>query len=433
MHATFNLHDNKLKLFLDPANRLPEEEFRAIRAMGMAWWRGSKCFAGVWTPEREALVKKYAGEIDFLVDDDCGFEYRLERFNRYEENASARAERWSRRIEDLIEHGPPMGQPIMIGHHSERMARKHQKDLDTSMRHLVQEKDLSDYWEMRQEAARRHAAYKERPDVILRRIQGYERDLRRYQAELTSEGKAKVVDSLYFHASLAGEKYQNIYAFIEANQEKIETAWQKHLDYQNRWIDHLEMLIEYQRELYERSGKVAFDRGGVTLEVGGAIKCLFSNAHWVPILKVNPKTVTFPDTYHWGELGQAHAHAFTRTIPKVEITKALTKAEYEAHPHYATGQLLIAALKQTNQPPANLTIERGGAIKYRFPTWVSGKTSEWVEVLRVNPNTISYRRFNQPSGRFSDHKIEKSYVVQSMSKSDWEKEKANNVALRQPA
>ena len=78
MHsATYNLHDDKLKLYLDQNKRIPREEFDALRELGLAWWRGSKCLAGVWSPEREDAVLRYVEEIEFIVDDDSGLALSL--------------------------------------------------------------------------------------------------------------------------------------------------------------------------------------------------------------------------------------------------------------------------------------------------------------------------------------------------------------------
>ena len=156
MHsATYNLHDDKLKHYLDQSQRIPREEFDALRELGLAWWRGSKCFAGAWSPEREDAILHYVEEIGFIVDDDSGLAYRLERFGRYAGNAQARAAGEQARI-DSISEGIPPGQPIMVGHHSEQKARRVQKQLDGAMRRMTWEQDKADYWGWRQERASRH-------------------------------------------------------------------------------------------------------------------------------------------------------------------------------------------------------------------------------------------------------------------------------------
>ena len=115
MHfSTFNLHDNRLKLIVDQSNRLPREEFEALRKSGLVWWRGAGCLTAAWTPEREDAVLKHVEEIEVIVDDDTGSVYRLERFGRYAANAKARAAGERARM-DGISESIPFGQPVLLG------------------------------------------------------------------------------------------------------------------------------------------------------------------------------------------------------------------------------------------------------------------------------------------------------------------------------
>ncbi len=393
MHtATFNLHDNKLKLYLDQSDRIPRDEFDALRKSGLAWWRGSKCFAGVWTPECEDAVLKYVEEVEYVVDDDTGLAYRLERFERYADNAGARAAGEQARI-DRIGEGIPLGQPILVGHHSERHARRDQKLLDAAMRRKIWDEEKAGYWAERQKRAEKHAAYKERPDVIRRRIERYEADLRRWQREVSEKERL-----LWVVSNPSGN-------------------WDAHVRYSQRWIDHLEMVLDYQRELYARSGGVPFDRGEVTLEVGGAIKNRYP-AHWVPIIKVNPKSVTVPDTYHWDALLQGDGKgvsAFTRTVEKAEIRRALTKAEYEQHEDYAFGQRLLAAMEA--EARSGPQVEKGGAVKTRYFT--GGGESDWMHVLRVNRLSLTVLKWT--GQKWWKTQVEKRDVSGVMPAIDWAK------------
>ncbi len=390
MHtATYNLHDDRLKLFLDQGDRIPREEFLALKKLGLAWWRGSKCLSGVWTPEREDAILGYVDEIEFIVDDDCGLAYRLERFGRYADNAEARAQAEQQRLDDLLDPIPP-GQPILIGHHSERHARRVQKLADAAMRRKIWEEDKADYWAERQKAAERHATYKERPDVIFRRIEKFEADLRRWQHQMSDEERAKWV--------LWGNDM---------------SGWDAHVARCQRWIDHLEMVLDYQRELYRRSGGVPVDRGEVVLEVGGAIKNRYP-AYWVPIIRVNPKSVTVLDTYRWEE--RPMTHAFTRTVKKAEIRQALSAEEYRTHEHYTIGQVLMAAHERMSKP--DLDVEKGGAARIRYVT--GGGVTDWMHVLRVNKKTLSVLRWSSFSGgSWYEDKIQRRDVSETKSAEEW--------------
>ena len=135
----------------------------------------------MWTPSREDLLIELAGEIKdeyrSLVD---RAEERAERFGGYEENRIEDAERAQfavSRIADNI----PFGQPILVGHHSERHARKRYERIENGMRKTVQMWQTARYWEQRAAGALRHAKYKELPGVRHRRIKGLEADKRKQE------------------------------------------------------------------------------------------------------------------------------------------------------------------------------------------------------------------------------------------------------------
>jgi hypothetical protein len=84
--------------------------------------------------------------------------------------------------------GIPFGQPILVGHHSERRARKDAERIESGMRKAIRMWDTSKYWTDRAAGALRHATYKERPDVRARRIKTLEADKRR-QERTTAESQ----------------------------------------------------------------------------------------------------------------------------------------------------------------------------------------------------------------------------------------------------
>jgi Domain of unknown function (DUF3560) len=57
----------------------------------------------------------------------------------------------------------PLGQPILIGHHSESHARKDAERSENGMHKTVKIGHTAKYWEDRAKGALRHAKYKEPP------------------------------------------------------------------------------------------------------------------------------------------------------------------------------------------------------------------------------------------------------------------------------
>jgi phospholipid N-methyltransferase len=69
----------------------------------------------------------------------------------------------------------------LVGHHSERRARKDAQRIENGMRKALKLWETSTYWTRRAAGALSHAKYKERPDVRSRRIKTIEADMRRAQ------------------------------------------------------------------------------------------------------------------------------------------------------------------------------------------------------------------------------------------------------------
>jgi len=176
--ATYSPDDNKLRL--SSATRLDRDVYDRVKAAGFSWApKQDQFIASMWTPARADLCIELAGEVG---DDDSSLidraEDRADRFDDYREKRTNEAERaaaQARRVAD----GIPLGQPILVGHHSERHARKDAERIQNGMRKAVQAFDTADYWKRRAVAAIQHAKYKERPDVRARRIKTIEADKRK--------------------------------------------------------------------------------------------------------------------------------------------------------------------------------------------------------------------------------------------------------------
>ncbi len=77
---------------------------------------------------------------------------RIDRYRRYAERAGARSDAAYSRFRS-INAAIPMGQPILIGHHSERRHRTDIKRMDNAVRASVEESKKADYWSDRAAAA----------------------------------------------------------------------------------------------------------------------------------------------------------------------------------------------------------------------------------------------------------------------------------------
>lgn len=181
--ATYSPDDNKLRLYASA--RLDADTFARIKAAGFRWApKQDLFFAPMWTPDRADILIELAGEIG---DEDTTLvdraEVRADRFEDYSEKRAQDSERAYATVAKIAD-GIPLGQPILIGHHSERNARRDQKRIENGMRKAVDMWKTAEYWEQRAAGCLQHAKYKELPSVRARRIKGIEADLRKIERTL---------------------------------------------------------------------------------------------------------------------------------------------------------------------------------------------------------------------------------------------------------
>ena len=120
--ATYSPEDNKLRLYA--LSRLPAAVYARVTAAGFKWAPKQQLFvAPMWTPEREDLLIELCGEIG---DEDTSLveraEERADRFEEYSDKRTDDAERARAAVSEIAD-GIPLGQPILVGHHSAKRAR----------------------------------------------------------------------------------------------------------------------------------------------------------------------------------------------------------------------------------------------------------------------------------------------------------------------
>ena len=279
--ATYSPEDNKIRL--SASSRLPVDVYDRVKAAGFRWAPKQNIFvAPMWTPQRADFAEELAGEIG---DEDTTLaeraEQRAERFDEYHDKRTADAESAHSAIKRLAD-GIPLGQPILVGHHSERHARKDAERIENGMRRAVKMWETAEYWTRRAAGAISHAKYKERPDVRARRIKRIEADLRKVERSDKESARGLLL----------------------------------------RWAEHYKNRLAYERAMLADAGGTVAQRTGP--EVGGGCQCWASPGHgagWSYIQKVNKVSVTVLD--NWGNGGPC----FKRTIPFDKLRRILPAAE----------------------------------------------------------------------------------------------------------
>jgi len=180
--ATYDPADDKLRL--RASSRLDAETYAKVKAVGFGWAPKQDLFFAIWTPAREDLLVELAGDIG---DEETTLEeraaQRAERFTTYQGKRAADAEQ-ARKSVSAIADGIPLGQPILVGHHSERHARRDAEKIENGMRRAVRLWETVGYWQQRAAGAIRAAKYKEMPAVRARRIKKLEAEKRKAEKDL---------------------------------------------------------------------------------------------------------------------------------------------------------------------------------------------------------------------------------------------------------
>lgn len=356
LSCTYDPADNRLRL--SSLHRLDPDTYARVKAAGFKWAPKQELFiAPMWTPAREDLLIELCGTID---DEDSTLveraEARAERFEDYHDKREAEAAATHAAVATIMD-GIPLGQKILIGHHSEKHARKDAERIESGIRKAVSLWETAQYWQDRARGALRHAKYKERPDVRARRIKGLEADLRKQQRAIADAEKftaawrvepctlqrAKAISN-YDHISQCfpladypreppASQYQGDMGLWSALDGRVITAEQARelalpahahtMAHAQRWVTHLTHRIAYERALLENAGGTV--AGQAKPEKGGACKCwVGGHGEWRTIMKVNKVSVTVLDNRDNG------GSNFSRVVPFDKLTDLMSVSDLTA-------------------------------------------------------------------------------------------------------
>ncbi|EAO1993072.1 DUF3560 domain-containing protein [Salmonella enterica] len=313
--ATYSPDDNKLRLYA--ALRLDEETYKKVHDAGFRWAPKQKLFvAPAWTPYREDVLLSLAGDIE---DDDNTLsdrqEQRAGRFSGYSEKRAGESEQTLAQVDALVSV-IPSGQPILVGHHSERRARRDAQRIENGMKRAVMLFERAEYWQERAQASLRHAKYKELPAVRYRRIKKIEADLRKSEKTISQSEKyltmwrAQTLDlnmaqlvSNYDHitACFTLDKYSrppeksqyegrmSLHSALENEIITFEQArdiavrcHERTIRHQQRWVTHYRNRLAYERAMLDESGGVVSRTQ--EFEQGGQVQ---SRGEWLTIIRIN--------------------------------------------------------------------------------------------------------------------------------------------------
>lgn len=266
--ATYSPEDNKIRLYASA--RLDAETFERVKAAGFHWAPKQELFvAPKWTPEREDLALELAGEIEpeeMTIAERATI--KAERLDNLAAKRHGEAISLNRRADELSQSFY-MGQPILIGHHSERKARKTKERMDAAQSAATKAEKTANYWLYRATGVEHFANMKNNPRVRANRIDTLLAELRDLQRGIniahgalklwekysTPEQIRTVLGRMNSETTLAGWQ---TYSAVERGDMTPETARQGAIERANstingpkrkRWIDHLLNRLAFERSM----------------------------------------------------------------------------------------------------------------------------------------------------------------------------------------
>ena len=246
----------------------PKHVRDGMKSQGFRYRPKSKTWAAKWNTEREdyatALVGKMT-EVNIKPDWQKKAEIAEAQALKHHKESDERFERTWKSMKAI-----PLGQPILVGHHSEKSHRAHLKRIDKGFEIARREKDIAEKLEGRAKRYRRKAVG-EAPGLIYRRIKkleaeerGWNRSLKRLREEAQFARE---------HPKLA-EKYGR-----KARPDEIARS--------RRYLKNTQERLKIEREKYNASGGIPAEK--LQLKKGDLVRTQIGNAR---VVKVNPKTVT---------------------------------------------------------------------------------------------------------------------------------------------
>ena len=275
--ATYSAEDNKLRLYA--SDRLDHELYCRVKDMGFKWAPKQELFvAPMWTPAREDFCIELAGEITAeqttLVERAEAKAERLDSLAIKRAGDSSSYHAAANRIAERFAYG----QPILVGHHSERKARKDQERMHSAMDRAIKAQEAVSYWGYRAEGVERHANRKAAPGVRARRIKTLLADLRERQRDLnhanlclklwqkidSKKDTEKYSDMVKYYAGahlktgsttpyLKDSSYWSLLEKGEITIDEVVENCIRHFEYCSsdpitlRWINHMLNRLDFER------------------------------------------------------------------------------------------------------------------------------------------------------------------------------------------
>lgn len=216
------------------------------------------------------------------------------RADRYAERAGkAAAESEARRAaSDAISDHMPFGEPIKVGHHSERKHRRAFEKIDAHTRKAIDAADRARDLTYRAEAVGHNLEHRQDPRVTMRRVERLEAEARDVARRLS--GYRNNLGDVFTAPEPGGDYHEKLTRRAAQLSEEI-TYWRAEL----AKLAEADAFVPWGPEHFRKADRV---------NVGGS---------WYPVIRVNRKSVTIPPLIGMGstENRDGVAWSWTDTVP----------------------------------------------------------------------------------------------------------------------
>lgn len=183
--ATYSAEDDKLRIYTDV--RFERDEWQFIsRTLKFKHAPKQELLVAHWSVDAEDFCMTLAGSIEpeemSLAD---RAEFKAERLAGYSLKRANDSNVYRSRADQLSQRFA-YGQPILIGHHSEKSARRDQAKMENAMRSSIKCNELSEYWAYRAKGVINHANHKNSDRTRVNRIERLAKELRDHQKVLNA-------------------------------------------------------------------------------------------------------------------------------------------------------------------------------------------------------------------------------------------------------
>lgn len=178
-NGTYSPEDNKLRLYADV--RIDAADWATMKANGWKWAPKQELFFAFWSISNEDFLLALAGDImpeEMTMVERA--EAKADRLLLLAQKRSDQCHGYQLAANDLMTR-ISSDQPILSGHHSERKAKKTEKQIERAIDNAHDTADAVGYWVWRAKGVIGHADHKNNTRTIYNRIKGLSKDLRDQQ------------------------------------------------------------------------------------------------------------------------------------------------------------------------------------------------------------------------------------------------------------